>query len=272
MARLVIFLLKCFFCNSMIIISFLYISIAVPTLQIILTVIILIFLTIKIIDSSSSVEKDSNSHINNVLKSKLIIFGAKFLLYRNTDYQKELDYIYKYYLKNYDEYTANISKKKIIYYINNTVKIKNTKNTVKIPHKYRLKILFFLFEVASVNKPITKKELYFLKEICKELKINQNLFDRIKENYVYQKDKTNNRKDFFQNRNPNYKLNEAYRTLDISVNSNIKEVKKAYRVLAQKYHPDKHTIFGEGAVKKAEKKFKIISQAYKKIIDSLKNY
>ena len=43
------------------------------------------------------------------------------------------------------------------------------------------------------------------------------------------------------------------------------EVKKAYRKMAVKYHPDKVATLGEDVQKAAEEKFKVISQAYQAI-------
>ena len=56
-----------------------------------------------------------------------------------------------------------------------------------------------------------------------------------------------------------------YRILEISPNATNDEVKKAYRKMAIKYHPDKVATLGEDVQKAAEEKFKAISQAYEAI-------
>ena len=56
-----------------------------------------------------------------------------------------------------------------------------------------------------------------------------------------------------------------YRILEIAPNATDEEVKKAYRKLAVKYHPDKVVTLGEDVQKAAEEKFKAISQAYEAI-------
>ena len=53
-----------------------------------------------------------------------------------------------------------------------------------------------------------------------------------------------------------------YRILGISPEATDEEVKKAYRRMAVKYHPDKVATLGEDVQKAAEEKFKAISQAY----------
>ena len=52
--------------------------------------------------------------------------------------------------------------------------------------------------------------------------------------------------------------NEYYQILGVSRNATADEIKKAYRKLAMKYHPDK----AKGDKKQAEEKFKQISEAY----------
>ena len=56
-----------------------------------------------------------------------------------------------------------------------------------------------------------------------------------------------------------------YRVLGITPDATDEEVKKAYRRMAVKYHPDKVATLGEDVQKAAEEKFKAISQAYEAI-------
>ena len=56
-----------------------------------------------------------------------------------------------------------------------------------------------------------------------------------------------------------------YRILEITPDATDEEVKKAYRRMAVKYHPDKVATLGEDVQKAAEEKFKAVSQAYEAI-------
>ena len=56
-----------------------------------------------------------------------------------------------------------------------------------------------------------------------------------------------------------------YRILEITPEATNDEVKKTYRKMAVKYHPDKVATLGEDVQKAAEEKFKAISQAYEAI-------
>ena len=60
-------------------------------------------------------------------------------------------------------------------------------------------------------------------------------------------------------------LENDYKVLKIKETASDAEVKKAYRKLAQEYHPDKVNHLGEDMRKAAEDKFTILNQAYERI-------
>jgi DnaJ like chaperone protein len=57
----------------------------------------------------------------------------------------------------------------------------------------------------------------------------------------------------------------SYKILEIDPSSSNDEVKKAYRRMAMKYHPDKVSHLGEDFRKSADEKFKMVNEAYEKI-------
>ncbi len=57
----------------------------------------------------------------------------------------------------------------------------------------------------------------------------------------------------------------AYKVLEIEPGANQEEIRKAYRRMAMKYHPDKVSGLGEEAKAAAEEKFKIVKDAYDKL-------
>ena len=57
----------------------------------------------------------------------------------------------------------------------------------------------------------------------------------------------------------------AYRILEISPSANDAEVKKAYRTMAKKYHPDKLQSKEPALIKGAQEKFQEVQKAYDEI-------
>ena len=55
---------------------------------------------------------------------------------------------------------------------------------------------------------------------------------------------------------------DYYEVLGVDKKASADEIKKAYKKMAIKYHPDKVATLGEDIQKAAEEKFKAISQAY----------
>ncbi len=58
---------------------------------------------------------------------------------------------------------------------------------------------------------------------------------------------------------------DAYKILGIEKDASDDDVKKAYRSMAMKHHPDKVANLGEDVRKAAEEKFKSIQNAYERI-------
>ena len=57
----------------------------------------------------------------------------------------------------------------------------------------------------------------------------------------------------------------AYKILEIKPNANNDDIKKAFRKMANKYHPDKVAHLGSEMQKLAEDKFKAVNDAYQSI-------
>ena len=63
-------------------------------------------------------------------------------------------------------------------------------------------------------------------------------------------------------------VRSAYEILEIDRGSSQEEIKKAYRQLAGKYHPDKVEHLGDEFKMLAEKRFKEIQQAYQELMSN----
>jgi DnaJ like chaperone protein len=60
-------------------------------------------------------------------------------------------------------------------------------------------------------------------------------------------------------------INSDYKILEIEANAGDEDVKKAYRKMAVKFHPDKVAALGEEVQKAAKEKFQKVQQAYENI-------
>ncbi len=113
-------------------------------------------------------------------------------------------------------------------------------------HASRLQLIHFLFGIAKADGVVIEVEVDAIKTIAGYLYINQQDFESIKAMF--------------------YDSSEsAYKILEIEKSATNDEVKKAYRKMVKKFHPDKLQHLGEEHVKGAEEKFKQVQKAYEQI-------
>ena len=107
-------------------------------------------------------------------------------------------------------------------------------------------MIHFLFNIAKADGNVSKSEIEKLLEFTRYLNISRIDFESIKAM-------------FFKSSDSDYKI------LEIDKNCTNDELKKAYRELAKKHHPDKVQNLGEVYVKVAKEKFSKIQAAYENI-------
>jgi DnaJ like chaperone protein len=114
----------------------------------------------------------------------------------------------------------------------------------------RLQVLHYLFGVAYADRHFSSAEQNILYRIATFLEISATDFKAMGAMFGGNKSTTDNR---------------AYEILGIERNTTEEGIKKAYRQMALKYHPDRVTHLGEDVRKAAEEKFKKIQEAYEAV-------
>jgi len=115
-----------------------------------------------------------------------------------------------------------------------------------VSHAVRLQLIHFLFGIAKADGKVSSSEE-------KEIHKIANYFYISSRDYV-------SIKSMFSN-----KVDDPYKILGIEKNVSVDEVKKAYRKMAKKYHPDRVRSIGEEHQKETKEKFQEIQNAYEKI-------
>jgi len=113
-------------------------------------------------------------------------------------------------------------------------------------HPSRLELIHVLFGLSAADGHVHPEEVRVIHTIANYLNINHRDYESIKA--MFAKDESAN-----------------YKILEITKSVSNPEVKKAYRKMANKYHPDKVAHLGNDLQKLAEEKFKSVNDAYHQI-------
>ena len=93
-------------------------------------------------------------------------------------------------------------------------------------HPSRLELIHILYGLSAADGDVHEKEVQVIQAIANYLNINKNDYESIKATFANDK-------------------GAPYRILEIDESANEKEVKKAFRKMANKYHPDKVSHLGK---------------------------
>lgn len=115
-----------------------------------------------------------------------------------------------------------------------------------LDYSTRLQLLHYLFGIALADGKADKLEVDLINRIAGYMGIGNSDFESIKAMFV--KDS-----------------GAAYKVLQISPEASNDEVKRAYREMAKKFHPDRVANLGEDIRKAAEIKFQKVNEAYETI-------
>lgn len=162
--------------------------------------------------------------------------------------QRELDFVRAQFVGMYGKERANHAFKLFSGIIKKEISAHQVCTQIRqhMPHASRLQLLHFLFGIAKADQFVTSSEVDEIKKIASYLNINQYDFESIKAMFYDASD-------------------SAYKILEITKSATDDELKKAYRKMAKKYHPDKLQDLGAEHIKGAEEKFLQIQNAYEKI-------
>ncbi|MDR2511306.1 MAG: molecular chaperone DjiA [Bacteroidales bacterium] len=130
----------------------------------------------------------------------------------------------------------------------------------------RLELLRLLYVVAEADAEIVYTEDVLIKNIARLMGVMPNDIESIRATFFSGRNYNSNKNNSYSSNYSNSRdTNWAYTVLQILPDVSNDEVKKAYRKMAMKYHPDKLNTLGEDIKKTGEKKFRAVQEAYNHI-------
>ena len=163
--------------------------------------------------------------------------------------QKELDFVRAYFVSAYGKNRANeVFKIFNENFKNKGISLNKISNLFNLGLNYesKLQVIHFLFGIAKADGSISQQEINKLLEFSNLFKLSYADFLSIKAMFIKEVD-------------------NDYKILEVDKLASDEEIKKSYRSLAKKHHPDKVQHLGEAYVKAAQDKFQKIQKAYQNI-------
>ena len=163
--------------------------------------------------------------------------------------QKELDFVRAYFVSAYGKNRANeVFKIFNQNFKNKGISLNKISNLFNLGLNYesKLQVIHFLFGIAKADGSISQQEINKLLEFSNLFKLSYADFLSIKAMFIKEVD-------------------NDYKILEVGKSASDEEIKKSYRSLAKKHHPDKVQHLGEAYVKAAQDKFQKIQKAYQNI-------
>ena len=163
--------------------------------------------------------------------------------------QRELDFVRQQFVNMYGKERANASFA-LFKNINKQNNISTRQVCLQIKqmmdHPSRLQLMHFLFGIAKADGVVSESEVKQIYTIAGYLGISSRDYESIKAMFYDNSD-------------------NAYKVLEITKSASVNEIKKAYRSMAKKYHPDKVIHLGKEHQQGAEEKFRQVQAAYEQI-------
>ncbi len=183
-------------------------------------------------------------------KMSLLVLVACIMKADGNASKSELNVVKKFLVANFGEQGSLEALQILKSLLNQPIDVREVSMQINRYMNYsaKLQLIRFLFDVAYADGFIHPAETAMIQEVSNIFGISQADFISINAPFTKQTDS-----------------NWAYKTLEIEPDATDEELKKAYRRMAMKYHPDKVNDLGDDVNKSATEKFRSINDAYENI-------
>ncbi|MBO4328053.1 MAG: TerB family tellurite resistance protein [Bacteroidales bacterium] len=196
-------------------------------------------------------EQFGNTEEKRDFNVTLLVLSAAVMKADGNVKKSELDYVKRFFLQNFGQERAENYIKMLRDILDKDYNLYDVSRQVGryMDYSSRLQLLHYLFGIAASDGVVTEAEIGVIHTISMYMGVGESDYLSIKAMFVREANASEN----------------AYKILGVDPNASDEEVKKAYREMAKKNHPDLVSNLGEDVRQAAEKKFQEINQAYETI-------
>lgn len=187
------------------------------------------------------------SHAGDFTAS-LLVLSAAVMKSDGRTMKSELDYVKKFLVLQFGEVQALEQVAMLKEILKQDIPLEQVCMQIRqyMPHSQRLQIIHYLFGISKADGHVHPAELSTIENISRYLAVSDADFLSLKSMY-------------FRDVNSDYKILETEPT------ASDEEVKKTYRKMAVKFHPDKVGDLGDEVQRAAKEKFQKVQDAYENI-------
>lgn len=178
----------------------------------------------------------------------LLVLVAAVMKADGTVVKSELDYVKQFFVRQFGPESAKQALLMLKDLIKQEIPVRDVSLQISrnMDYSSRLQLLHLLFNVSLADSRIQPSELEIIEKISGYMGVMSNDFISIKNMFIPETD-------------------SSYKILEIDTSCSNDDLKKAYRRMAMKYHPDKVSHLGDDFRKTADEKFKKVNEAYERI-------
>ena len=186
-------------------------------------------------------------HVGDFAAS-LLVLSAAVMKSDGKTLKSELDYVKNFLTQQFGEEHAREQILLLKEILKQDIPLQQVCAQIKqyMPHSERLQIIHYLFGISKADGHVHELELQTINAIANYLGVSAADFNSLKAMYFRD-------------------VNSDYLILEIESSVSDEDVKKAYRKMAVKFHPDKVAALGDDVQKAAKEKFQKVQNAYENI-------
>lgn len=189
------------------------------------------------------------SRNHNDFPTMLMALSAAVMRADGNVLKVELDYIKSFFRQQFGDRFEVAHLQELKHFVNSgEIPLERICNDIKLRTQLevRIQLLYYLFSIAKADGHVAESEIQVIKRIADLMGVPVSDFESVK-NMFYRD------------------VNSDYKVLEIEPTATEEEIKKAYRQMAVRYHPDKVASMGEEYQKGAKERFQKVQEAYENI-------